>query len=179
MVSGVMARPEFLTANAIADTLGMDRRSVMLRLGDISPDGEVHGRPAWMLKTFWRVSTERHADATGASNGNGVANDTGHGSYATERARWVAEKARLAELERLEREGALVPADQVAETWNALAHLIRTRPLALPAKCAVRVGMARNAVEVQAILKVEVREVLTELSSTAVRREGGSDAATV
>jgi hypothetical protein len=170
---------KLLTANAIAEALGMDRRSVMLRLGDISPDGEVHGRPAWMLKTFWKANTERRAEAAGASNGSSMVDDTGRGSYAKEQARLTAEKAKLAEMERLEREGRLLPADEVAQTWAAILGVIRTRLLALPAKCAVRVGMARNAVEVQAILKVELREVLTELSSTAVRRGGGSDAATV
>jgi len=158
---------KLLTANGIAETLGVDRRSVMLRLGDVLPDGTVHGRDAWTLRTFWRASEHRRKPA-GALNGDGSADATS-GGYGAERAKLTAEKARLAELERLERECALVPADQVAATWDGLAGVIRTKLLALPAKCAARVGMARNAVEVQAILKAEVHELLMELPGTAVR----------
>ena len=166
---------QLMTCNAIAELLGLDRRVVALRLGGVKPDGKIGRRDGFTLKTYFRAVDDRKP--AGASNGAGVADDTGSGSYTHERARLTAEKARLAEIERLEREGALVTVEQVAETWGALTGVIRTRLLALPAKCAVRVGMARNAVEVQAILKAEIRELLTELSATTVRRNGDAAAA--
>ena len=161
---------ELFTANGLATELGLDRRTVALALGGVAPDGKIGSRDAWLLRTFWAATKqEANRKAAGASNGNGVADDASNGSYTHERARLTAEKAKLAEMERLEREGKLVPVEQVEQVWGALSGVIRTRLLALPAKCAARLGMAKNAIEAQAILKAEVHELLKELAGTVVR----------
>ena len=158
---------ELLTANAIAEALGMDRRSVMLRLGDISPDGEVHGRPAWTLKTFWKANTERHADAAGTSNGNGAA-DNGHGSYSAERARLTREKAMIAEMERKRLEGELAPVEQFGMVARAIADVVRTRLLAVPSQVGARWGMVHNAIEAKHLVECEIKAALEELSRIEV-----------
>ena len=159
---------KLLIANAIAEALGVDRRSVTLRLGDIPPDGEVHGRPAWTLKTFWKANTERRAAVVaGTPNGNG-ADDTSHGSYATERARLTREKAMIVEMERKRLEGELAPVEQFGVVARAIIGVVRTRLLAVPSQVGARWGMVHNAIEAKQLVEREIKAALEELSRIEV-----------
>jgi phage terminase Nu1 subunit (DNA packaging protein) len=62
----------------------------------------------------------------------------------------------------------LVEADQVEMCWSRIVSTVRTRLLAIPAKCAARVRMASTIVEVAAILREEIYAALRELSRTEV-----------
>ncbi len=138
--------------------------SVMLRLGDVPPDGSVHGHDAWTLRTFWRASECRRKNA-GALNGDGGIDDTGHGSYSAERARWVAEKALLAELQRLERErGSLLEAEAVEHEWSDVLRTVRAGMLAVPSRVAQRLPhlTAHDVSEIDS----EIRAVLAEIGTS-------------
>ena len=89
-------------------------------------------------------------------------------AYTEARTRWLQERARGAQLVREEKEGKLVPVDQVAAGWAELALTMRSHMLSLPSRIAARVGMAKNAVEVQQILRREIEDALSELSKVDV-----------
>ena len=92
----------------------------------------------------------------------------GPAEYVTARTRWLQERARGAQLTRQEKEGRLVPVDQVAGAWAELALTMRSHMLSLPSRIAARIGMAKNAVEVQQILRREIEDALSELSKVDV-----------
>jgi len=87
------------------------------------------------------------------------------------RAQWLKEKTRITQLERQRLEGELLDRRQMEQTWLGIVGVIRTKLLALPSRAAVKLGMARNAVEAQQILAANVREILEELANTAVEIE--------
>jgi len=63
----------------------------------------------------------------------------------------------------------------VQETWSGIVGVIRMKLLALPSRAAVKLGMARNAVEAKKLLATNVREILEELGNTAVVERGHED----
>jgi phage terminase Nu1 subunit (DNA packaging protein) len=100
----------------------------------------------------------------------------GPGSMAGERRKLVSERARMAQLERERMEAKLVPANQVAGAFSAMAGALRSHLLSLPAKLAAKLGMATNAVERQAILTTGIHEALEHLSGMTVGVEPDPDA---
>lgn len=96
--------------------------------------------------------------------------ERGQGSSELSEARlqWVKERTRGHELVRLEREGKLVPADQVETTWLSVLMFVRTKLLALPSKLAVRLGLCTDIVERQKVLREAIDEVLVDFASTEV-----------
>jgi len=99
---------------------------------------------------------------------NQLLNGGGGQTLTARRAQWLEEKTRITQLERQRLEGELLDRRQVQETWLGIVGVIRTKLLALPSRAAVKLGMARNAVEAQQILAANVRELLQELSNTKV-----------
>jgi hypothetical protein len=93
------------------------------------------------------------------------------------RVRWMNEKSRLTELERLRAEGEYLPKAQVLEGWSRLVMVCRQRLLALPSKIAVQVKMATTIAKVAEIIRREIYEALAELSRVEVFIEGEGEAA--
>jgi phage terminase Nu1 subunit (DNA packaging protein) len=101
--------------------------------------------------------------------GPGDATIGGDISLAKERARLTKYKADVAEIERKQVLGELVAAAEIETTWRAMVGVMRTRLLAIPARAASRVTMARSIVEVAEILRKEVYEALDALSKGTIQ----------
>jgi hypothetical protein len=83
------------------------------------------------------------------------------------RARHEFEKANLAELERKQKEGMLLPTDQVEKVWAEAVTIAKTKLLAVPTRARQRIP--HLTLEEVAIVEELVREALEELSG------GGGD----
>jgi phage terminase Nu1 subunit (DNA packaging protein) len=108
-------------------------------------------------------------------NADYVRNDAAASSTATltrARARLASSKAAIAEMQRRKMEGELVPLDQVEAAWASMIATARAKLLAIPAKCAARVGMCQTTAEVATILRQEVHAALDELSRSGQRGDG-------
>ena len=86
---------------------------------------------------------------------------------ADEDARLARARADKAEMELAEARGQLIPADQIADTWNAAVQIMRTRVLAIPTKAAPRVG-SKDIATAEKVIRDEVVEALSELSRVEV-----------
>lgn len=73
-------------------------------------------------------------------------------------------KAKLAELEYLERKKKLVPIEDVEEFCGNLLAVVRTKFLALPAKMAPLVSETSNPKRNKALLEAEVYNILIDLA---------------
>jgi len=93
---------------------------------------------------------------------------SGSNAYASQRARLTKAKADAAEMLARAKLGELVPAAEVRETWVALVSVMRTRMLAIPARVASRVMMAKNIVEIAALIRNEIYEALDALAKGQV-----------
>lgn len=81
---------------------------------------------------------------------------------AESRARVEFLKAELLEMDRREKEGALVRADEVQRKWTEVAGIVRTKVLAVPSKAKQRIpDLPQGAV---GILEDIVREALEEIA---------------
>jgi len=94
-----------------------------------------------------------------STNGNAAWNDA--------RTALARERARIARLNRMEREGALLPADEVREAGAAFAVHLRDKLLALPSKVAARV-VALTPAQAERLLREQIAECLEELSRLSV-----------
>lgn len=92
----------------------------------------------------------------------------GGGSLARARQHLVVQKALIAQMERRQLEGRLIPLEQITTAWTAIAATVRTRFLAVPARAAARLGMIGTSVEVARIIREEVSAALEELSKFRV-----------
>jgi hypothetical protein len=111
---------------------------------------------------------------------------SGSGPAALSQARGAlaVEKAALAKLTRQEREGALVPVDQVASVYARTFAAIKSRALSMPAKLASKIGMCDSAGQAEALIKSEVEEFLRDAEqgqvwfgkSSSHRRRNGNGA---
>lgn len=106
-----------------------------------------------------------------ASPGDGTEAD----DFQKSRAKLYREKAEQEAMKRQKLAGELVPVDQIETVWRSVTMAVRSHLLAIPSKCAVRVGMCKNAVEAQALLRREVEEALLELSKVTFDLEAPTD----
>ena len=83
--------------------------------------------------------------------------------YNESRARTEWLRAELMELERAEKEGELVRADQVAKAWTDLVAITRTKMMAVPSKAKQRIP----EIPADAFVALEeiVREALEDLAN--------------
>ena len=145
-----------------AQLLKRDTRTIKAALDNTPPDEAEPGKPQrWKLSTI-KAALERRAVANADYIRNGAASSTA--SLTKARARLASNKAAIAEMQRRKMEGELVPIDQVELAWASMIATARARLLAIPAKCASRVGMAGTTAEVAQILREEVHAALNELS---------------
>jgi hypothetical protein len=73
------------------------------------------------------------------------------------------------ELENAVREGQLLPAAEVTQTWQRIIGLIRTSLLGMPSKLAARLA-GKPAPEIQALLALEISDTLEALAVPAIQR---------
>ena len=82
-----------------------------------------------------------------------------------ERARLTHHQANVEALKEAQLEGQLLPCDVVFRTWLGMVANIRARLLCLPAKMAPVLVNRDDITEVEASIKAQVYESLTELST--------------
>ena len=85
--------------------------------------------------------------------------------YNESRARHEFEKANLAELDRKQKEGLLLPRDQVEKVWANAVTIARTKLLAVPTRARQRIP--HLSLEEVAIVETLIREALEELAEGA------------
>jgi len=155
-----------------AQLLKRDTRTIKAALGDTPPDEAEPGKPQrWKLSTI-KAALERRAVVNADYIRNGASSSTA--SLTRARARLASNKAAIAEMQRRKLEGELVPVDEVDRAWAGMIAMARARLLAIPAKCAARVGMCKTTAEVATILRQEVHEALNELSRSGSGHGGGT-----
>jgi hypothetical protein len=95
----------------------------------------------------------------------------------------VAERAALAkvqreriELELAEQRGEIVRVEDVLNTWAGHINTTKTALLGLPARIAGQIAGPGKRAEVEAVLRAEIKETLTELSTNGMPRKRGKDA---
>jgi phage terminase Nu1 subunit (DNA packaging protein) len=89
-------------------------------------------------------------------------------ALSAQRTRLARNKADMAEIESARLKGEMAPIEQFEDAWGSVLNTIRILLLALPAKIAAKIMMARNAVEAQSIIRQEVNGILDQLSKIDV-----------
>ena len=91
----------------------------------------------------------------------------------------IEERAKLAALQRRQREGELVPASEVHALWQQLAAFIKANAMSLPSKATPQLALLTTA---EAYLRSLVTELLETLSRAEIvvdddrtGDEGGAD----
>lgn len=150
-------KPRYYSISGLANEFGIDRRVIALRLGAIAPEGKTtRGHDGWSLKTFWAAATaERNLTNRG---------DADCRNYSTERAKLVAEKARLAELDRRQREGELASIAEFRDAAMIICSEVRTKMLAVPTRVGAQWVIIGTAAEAQALVKKEIYAALAALA---------------
>src|SRR3954451_13323683 len=97
--------PRFWTVTALSTELGLDRRSLAVRLAATLPDSEVQGRPAWRLRTVLAAL--------------GQPTPAAQSDLDRDRARLAREQADGHELRNAQLRGELLPAAEVVAGWQA------------------------------------------------------------
>lgn len=93
-----------------------------------------------------------------------------------EEARLAKFKAAREELELQEKQGTLLSAAEVEETWTRILANFRAKLLALPSRLAPELADLTDPKEVQGFLKRAINETLEELSNTDVEEVCGNAA---
>lgn len=88
-------------------------------------------------------------------------------NYEAARAREMAARAEMAEIELATRRGQMVAVADVTGRVASVLERVRARITAIPGKLAPRLVGTETATEAQVILQEAVREVLTELATGA------------
>ena len=98
-----------------------------------------------------------------------VNSDVGSDDYATHRARLTKAKADMAEMEREQMSNSLIPAEDVADAWEAMVSNMRAKILSIPTKVAASVFAANDVSDAKNILKEQINEGLAELAAIEVK----------
>ena len=98
-----------------------------------------------------------------------VAQEHGVGAYGKARAEVYVERAKMMRLQREKLEGALIPFEDVTETWIRAAAGIRAAFLALPTKAAIFLVNLKHPGQAQAVLTPMVHEILTDIATVEIR----------
>ncbi len=94
---------------------------------------------------------------------------TGIADKAQHEARRSKALAEKAEIDVAEMRGQLVPADQVADVFNAAVQVMKTRVRSVPTTVAPQIG-ARDIAMAEKVIRVAIDEALEELSKVIVKR---------
>ena len=96
----------------------------------------------------------------------------GSNSMSVSRAKLTGSKAAIEELKFAKMQGEMIPRDQVVSIWTEPAMTMRAHMLSIPSKVAARIGMCKTTVEVQALLRREIEDALSELSKVTISVAG-------
>lgn len=102
---------------------------------------------------------------------------TGALDPAQERAALDAERRRELELKNGEREGRLIDADEVGNTWTNLVLVAKARLLSIPSRVAYDVVRTTDLREAEKLLKGAIHDALRELADSAKAKLDDDDAA--
>jgi len=119
-------------------------------------EGGGRGRPALFLPSACVAHRLRQVE--------GRAGGVGDLDPAQERALKDRAQGRLAEQLHRRREGDLLEREDVRRTWSNIVIAIRSALLRLPSSVASQLAAAKSAEQIEALLRAEVRAILTELS---------------
>jgi phage terminase Nu1 subunit (DNA packaging protein) len=97
-----------------------------------------------------------------------VASEQGDDVLAKQRARLTKSKADVAEMERAQMMGELVPVKELIAAGTAIAAVVRTRVEAIPAKMANQLLNLKSPRDVEAILRPECDAALEEIAALEV-----------
>jgi hypothetical protein len=129
-------KAELLTKYAAAAKLRRDQRVISSALVEVTPDDTSGRWPRWKRSTIEAALTA-HSDRSQHYQRNGHRQHHGHGgtlsTLTAARAKQAEERGRLLELDRLEREGKLVDAEQVQRNIESDYHATKTYLLGIPA----------------------------------------------
>ena len=118
--------------------------------------------PGYVGKTYRNLLRDQPADPLVGDVGkvSRAAEDLPDYNESRARTEWL--KAELMELERAEKEGELVRADEVSKTWGDLVAITRTKMMAVPSKAKQRIP----EIPADAFVALEeiVREALEDLA---------------
>lgn len=169
-----------------AALLGLRSRSTLYRLKDdgllaasnylrgsrieLEPPGLPPFRQ-WAEAAINRDKGPRRQNETAAPAGDGSGD--GIPPYAESRARSEAERARLLELERLEREGVLVYRETAEASFAQAVAIAKTRLLGVPTRVKHRIPRL-DVAEVEVISDL-IREALEEIASGALLPQASAD----
>ena len=95
--------------------------------------------------------------------------DVGGDRLVEHRTRLTKARADLAEMEREQLSGELIPAKDVEDAWAAMVANMRARLLSIPGKAAPQSFAAENVTEAKAVIKEQIFEALAELSAIEVK----------
>lgn len=95
--------------------------------------------------------------------------------YNAERTRKVKIEADILALDKAQKQGKLIAADIVEESWIRLVCAFKAKMLAIPTKCAPAVVSATTFIEVEEILKVVIYDALSELSAENIEYSDQED----
>lgn len=125
------------------------------------------GKPTRKMGVAPRVVTVPAAeDDQEVPDGRVFRDETGpvRGSKAAVELRKILAEARLKDLQFRQQARELVPVADVQRVWGGQISSIKNSFLLLPAKLAAKLAGETEILEVQAILDVAIRQILTELS---------------
>ncbi len=138
-----------VTINYLCDLTGFDRRTIQKRLSSLPQPANNQFDAPTALKLIYRPDS---LDAT-------------HERAALDRVR-----RELAEIQKAERLGELIPAEVVKERWVSVAANTRAKLLTLPGRlAAVLVGSDQSHATIEREARKIVHEVLVELVSGRAR----------
>jgi phage terminase Nu1 subunit (DNA packaging protein) len=155
---------ELVTRDRAAQELRRSTRTVNAAISDscLKPVKAEPGRRDLYRFGELKAAVEERLGATADQTRNTSAT----AGLTAARQQLVEHKAAMAALERAKLEGELIEVAEV-RTWMLSAFSVtRTRLLALPAKCAAKLGMAATLTERHNILKTEIHALLTELANS-------------
>jgi phage terminase Nu1 subunit (DNA packaging protein) len=98
-----------------------------------------------------------------------VNSDVSRDDWQTQRTRLTKLKADMAEMEKLQMQDRLIPADDVSDAWEAMVSNMKAKMLSLPSKVATAVFVAEDAGESKRIIKEQINEALAELAAIQVK----------
>jgi len=98
-----------------------------------------------------------------------VNSDVGADDYAVQRTRLTKAKADMAEMEKDQMANVLIPANDVADAWEAMVSNMRAKMLSIPTKVAASVFAANDVADAKNILKEQINEGLSELAAIEVK----------
>ena len=116
----------------------------------------------------FELASSIRAYVTFLNKTTGETDDSGT-SFRRSRARLMAARAALAEMEQAEKSGLLIPSEQVNEAWTKITAIVRNRLLGIPSKMAARLAPISTPVAIEEALRTEINAALSEIAETPVR----------